>query len=49
MKKYKTIFGKKVYGNIINDKYENIVIICDQTGIFHVVHKSDLSDFRCDK
>ncbi|EMF0203392.1 hypothetical protein NXK88_002660 [Enterococcus hirae] len=49
MKNYKTIFGKEIHGNIINDKYENIVVICDQTGTFHVVHKLDVSDFCYNK
>lgn len=42
MEKYKTICGKVIYGYIVNDKYKNIVIICDQMGVSYVVLKKDL-------
>lgn len=41
MNKYKTIFGEKIIGTIVNDKYSNVVIVSESTGVLHVVHKSD--------
>lgn len=42
MKNYTTIFGEKITGYIIHDKYEKIVIVSDIIGIKHVVYKSDI-------
>lgn len=42
MKNYVTIFGEKISGEIINDSYDNILLVNDKYGVTYVVHKADV-------
>ena len=44
MREYRTIFGERIRGEIINMYYQNIVIVEDENHLCHVVHRCDVFD-----